>query len=233
MNHLSSRDYADALRALAELEAAVDDAEAFALALALALRRFVLADGAALALMNRLTGQRLMVSLPVAVAVAVVLAPAAAAGDERVLALPLFTDGRSMVSLVLQRRGADFSRRERERLALLRPHLAFLYRQACAAHPPPPVPASSPAEAGAAPLTRREAQVMHWLAFGKTDADIAALMSISRRTVQKHLEHIYVKLGVETRTAAVMRSIAAARLQSAPVAMGEPGRAHHSLQEPA
>src|SRR5690606_33268008 len=110
MNHLSSRDYADALRALAELEAAVDDAEAFALALALALRRFVLADGAALALMNRLTGQRLMVSLPVAVAVAVVLAPAAAAGDERVLALPLFTDGRSMVSLVLQRRGAGLSR---------------------------------------------------------------------------------------------------------------------------
>lgn len=48
---------------------------------------------------------------------------------------------------------------------------------------------------------------MRWLSCGKTDADIAALLAISPRTVQKHLEHIYVKLGVETRTAAVMRSL--------------------------
>ena len=54
-------------------------------------------------------------------------------------------------------------------------------------------------------LTDRETEVMHWLACGKTDADIAALLAISVRTVQKHLEHIYVKLGVENRTAAVMR----------------------------
>ncbi|MGA8785847.1 MAG: LuxR C-terminal-related transcriptional regulator, partial [Polaromonas sp.] len=39
-------------------------------------------------------------------------------------------------------------------------------------------------------------------------AEIAALLSISPRTVQKHLEHVYVKLGVETRTAAVMRMLA-------------------------
>jgi len=45
---------------------------------------------------------------------------------------------------------------------------------------------------------------MHWLSCGKTDADIAAFLSISKRTVHKHLEHIYEKLGVETRTAAVM-----------------------------
>ncbi len=55
-------------------------------------------------------------------------------------------------------------------------------------------------------LTDRESEVMHWLACGKTDADIAALLGISPRTVQKHLEHIYVKLGVENRTAAVMRA---------------------------
>jgi hypothetical protein len=46
-------------------------------------------------------------------------------------------------------------------------------------------------------------------AGGKTDADIAARLSISPRTVHKHLEHIYAKLGVETRTAAVMRALAA------------------------
>src|SRR5690606_20385381 len=150
-------------------------------------------------------------------------------GGDCALAVPLFADGRTLVSIVLERRGPAFSRRERERLALLRPHLAFLYRQACRAPAPsrgasPPQPAGvSHAVSDAAPLTQREAQVMHWLAFGKTDADIAALMSISRRTVQKHLEHIYVKLGVETRTAAVMRSVAAG-VQSAPVAMGAPGR---------
>lgn len=57
-------------------------------------------------------------------------------------------------------------------------------------------------------LTMREREVMGWLACGKTDAEIAALMAISPRTVQKHLEHVYVKLGVETRTAAVMRLLA-------------------------
>lgn len=57
-------------------------------------------------------------------------------------------------------------------------------------------------------LTPRERDVMGWLAYGKTDAEIAALLAISPRTVQKHLEHVYVKLGVETRTAAVMRALA-------------------------
>ena len=60
-------------------------------------------------------------------------------------------------------------------------------------------------------LTRREGEVMHWLSYGKTDAEIAVLLAISPRTVHKHLEHIYVKLGVETRTAAVMRAQAMGR----------------------
>ena len=68
-----------------------------------------------------------------------------------------------------------------------------------------PVP---PADVNAPELTLREGDVMRWLACGKTDTEIAALLSISPRTVQKHLEHVYVKLGVETRTAAVMRTLA-------------------------
>ena len=43
---------------------------------------------------------------------------------------------------------------------------------------------------------------------GKTDRDIAAIVGASVRTVHKHLQHIYAKLGVETRTAAVMRALA-------------------------
>lgn len=136
-------------------------------------------------------------------------------GLQYTIAVPLFHDHRRLVSVVLNRRGLDFNERDRERLELLRPHLAFLYRHARQAPAlqmgatPPPV-ARPAADVSAPGLTLREEDVMHWLACGKTDAEIAALLSISPRTVQKHLEHIYVKLGVETRTAAVMRALAAA-----------------------
>jgi len=54
----------------------------------------------------------------------------------------------------------------------------------------------------AAALTAREAEVLSWLAKGKTNRDIAEILGMSPRTVNKHLEHIFEKLGVETRTAA-------------------------------
>jgi len=87
--------------------------------------------------------------------------------------------------------------------------VAFLYGLACRAAPPlqdVPLP-----DAPLAGLTPREGDVMHWLSRGKTDAEIAALLEISPRTVHKHLEHVYVKLGVETRTAAVVRALAMGR----------------------
>jgi DNA-binding CsgD family transcriptional regulator len=51
-------------------------------------------------------------------------------------------------------------------------------------------------------LTQREVEVLMWVARGKTNKDIVDILGMSPRTVNKHLEHIYVKLGVETRTAA-------------------------------
>jgi len=51
-------------------------------------------------------------------------------------------------------------------------------------------------------LTSREVEVLRWLARGKTNRDISDILGMSPRTVNKHLEHIYVKLGVETRAAA-------------------------------
>lgn len=53
-------------------------------------------------------------------------------------------------------------------------------------------------------LTPREAEVLCWLAQGKRNGEIGHLLGVSPRTVQKHLEHIYEKLGVQTRTAAVL-----------------------------
>jgi len=51
-------------------------------------------------------------------------------------------------------------------------------------------------------LTRREAQVLVWVREGKTNAEIGAIVDARPRTVAKHLERIFQKLGVETRTAA-------------------------------
>jgi DNA-binding CsgD family transcriptional regulator len=55
-------------------------------------------------------------------------------------------------------------------------------------------------------LTPREQQVLAWLAEGKTNAEIAQILVAAPATVRKHLEHIYAKLGVHTRTAAVART---------------------------
>ena len=51
-------------------------------------------------------------------------------------------------------------------------------------------------------LTQREAEVLYWVTRGKTSKDIGDILGSSSRTVNKHLEHIHEKLGVETRTAA-------------------------------
>lgn len=56
-------------------------------------------------------------------------------------------------------------------------------------------------------LTSREVEVLHWVACGKTNRDIGDILGLSPRTVNKHLEHVYVKLGVETRTAAATLAI--------------------------
>ena len=142
-------------------------------------------------------------------------------GLDRAIAVPLLIDGLTLVSIVLNRRSLDFSERDRERLELLRPHLAFLYRQAAAAGGPTGAWAARPLpslqfDGAPAHLTRREGEVMRWLSCGKTDAEIAAMLAISPRTVHKHLEHIYIKLGVETRTAAVMRAHAMAPVGAGP-----------------
>lgn len=56
-------------------------------------------------------------------------------------------------------------------------------------------------------LTDREAEVLGWLAKGKSDRDIATILDCSPRTVAKHLEQIYSKLQVENRTAAAMQAV--------------------------
>jgi DNA-binding CsgD family transcriptional regulator len=73
---------------------------------------------------------------------------------------------------------------------LLRTHLALLTH-------------SNPIRA----LTMRELEVLAWVAGGKTNVETADLLSIAPGTVKKHLDHIYEKLGVGTRTEAVVTAM--------------------------
>jgi len=58
-------------------------------------------------------------------------------------------------------------------------------------------------------LSRREAEVLTWVAEGKTNREIGTILGASARTVGKHVERILQKLGVETRTAAAARALQA------------------------
>jgi DNA-binding response OmpR family regulator len=63
-------------------------------------------------------------------------------------------------------------------------------------------------------LTSREGEVLSWLSKGKTNRDIAQILGLSPRTVDKHLEQIYSKLGVENRTAAAAIAVNAKHRKS-------------------
>ncbi|MCU0869568.1 MAG: LuxR C-terminal-related transcriptional regulator, partial [Burkholderiales bacterium] len=63
-------------------------------------------------------------------------------------------------------------------------------------------------------LTQREMEVLSWVGKGKTNRDVADILGISPRTVNKHLENVFEKLGVETRAAAA--AIWSGVLQHAP-----------------
>jgi DNA-binding NarL/FixJ family response regulator len=56
-------------------------------------------------------------------------------------------------------------------------------------------------------LTQREAEVLLWIARGKSNRDIADILTLSPRTVNKHLEQIFNKLGVENRTSAAALAV--------------------------
>lgn len=62
-------------------------------------------------------------------------------------------------------------------------------------------------------LTAREAEVLLWVAQGKTNREIGMILGLSAGTVHKHIEHIHEKLGVETRTAAGAQAWAVLRTQ--------------------
>ena len=90
--------------------------------------------------------------------------------------------------------GPDFSERDRAVLTLLRPHLHQAYLDAERRRRSTPQ------------LTRRQWQVLRLAADGHTNAQIARRLGVSEGTVRIHLQNIYVRLQVSSRTAAVTRA---------------------------
>jgi DNA-binding CsgD family transcriptional regulator len=137
-------------------------------------------------------------------------------GVSHVLALPVHVDRHMLVSFVLNRCGHDFTDAERDLLDVARTWLAAMYRNAIALDRATRTIEALRRELGdrsgdavaadSARLTAREREVLRWVGSGKSNLQIATILGTSPRTVQKHLEHVYVKLGVENRLAAVLRA---------------------------
>jgi DNA-binding CsgD family transcriptional regulator len=103
--------------------------------------------------------------------------------------------GRSR-SIYLERSGRNYSNRELTLFSLLRPHLIRMQRNADFRR-------RLDRHKG---LTSREAEVLGWIAHGSTNHEIASTLFISPHTVRKHIENIFAKLEVRTRTAAALHA---------------------------
>jgi DNA-binding CsgD family transcriptional regulator len=121
---------------------------------------------------------------------------------EHVLAMHLPNTAAGSRAFALNRSRGDFTEADRELLDILRVPLGDAYRRAHARHRAERVLATS-SEARLAALTDREVEVLELVAAGRTNVAIAHSLQVSPRTVAKHLERIYRKLGVGNRAAAV------------------------------
>ena len=112
--------------------------------------------------------------------------------DEIVACLPA-PPGTSQ-RLLLRRDSGSFSDRDKVLIALLRPHLHAVYQD------------SLRRRTGTPRLTARQRELLRLVAAGHTNAQIARRLGISEGTVRTHLENIYRRLSVSSRTAAVTRA---------------------------
>ena len=102
--------------------------------------------------------------------------------------------GRSARLIFFRGAGPDFGERDRGLLALLRPHLHEAYR------------AAELRRLGQPELTHRQRELLQLVAEGYTNAQVGRRLGVSEGTVRRHLENIYARLQVSSRTAAVTRA---------------------------
>ena len=118
----------------------------------------------------------------------------------------------------------EISRKEAMRLDLMAPQMALAHRNARA------FTALKRATAQLVPsdelqrlgLTRRQAEVTHWLIQGKRDTENASILESSPKTVQRHLAQIFEKFRVETRTSAALEALERIRTLSPTPVLGNP-----------
>jgi DNA-binding CsgD family transcriptional regulator len=112
---------------------------------------------------------------------------------ELVMCLPA-GPGQSVRMVFFRGPGPDFSERDRALIALLRPHLHKAHL------------AAERRRQGTPELTPRQRELMHLVAEGYTNTQIGRCLGLSEGTVRKHLENIFARLDVTSRTAAVIRA---------------------------
>ncbi|MCW2993851.1 MAG: hypothetical protein JWQ18_1346 [Conexibacter sp.] len=124
-----------------------------------------------------------------------------------------------VLAIAISRRGHDFTDAERDLLDRARPFLIQAYRNAAehsalrhrfaALRHGPSLPLADHAFAAALTargITRREGEILGWVATGRSNREIADLLELSERTVQKHLQRCFAKLGARSRAQAIARA---------------------------
>jgi DNA-binding CsgD family transcriptional regulator len=128
-----------------------------------------------------------------------------------------FDGGRGTRRIIaINRKHRGFSERDRAVLNLLSPHFGQAYENAVRVqrlHPAvsEPQPATTTAGSTLPELTPRENEVLDWIARGKSNPEIATILGLSVRTIYKHVENIFAKLGLESRAQAMVRVLGARR----------------------
>jgi DNA-binding CsgD family transcriptional regulator len=117
---------------------------------------------------------------------------------EHQISFSLDDPGSSVVGIALNRSSRDFDDADRAVLTILRRPLSAALQRARLRQ--------QAATSAVWTLSSRERELLELVALGKTNSAIARRLGISPRTVAKHLEHVYGKLGVSSRAAAVARS---------------------------
>jgi DNA-binding CsgD family transcriptional regulator len=121
------------------------------------------------------------------------------------IAFGLLAAGPEIIGIALNRAGSDFTEDERDLLSVIRvPLLTALAR---ARQRQRAREGLATATSGLADLTDRESRILRLAALGRTNSAIAHALDVSPRTVAKHLEHIYRKLDVTSRTSAVFAAL--------------------------
>jgi DNA-binding CsgD family transcriptional regulator len=123
---------------------------------------------------------------------------------EHQMAISLPGPDAEVIGVALSRARHDFCDKDRALLSVLQTPLIAALLRACRRQHASQALSALPCR-GLASLTDREIQILRLVAAGRTNAAIARQLEVSPRTIAKHLEHTYRKLGVSSRAAAAAR----------------------------